>query len=67
VNAKMPYSPFLHSKMALRLRGIAALLLAYWAGSAAIDSGRWLHYFLTLVCLALAVRFFISSFKYEKQ
>lgn len=43
--------------------GIVLLGAAYGFGSLAIDTGRWLFYFLTIVSLILAVKFWIAFFK----
>lgn len=37
------------------------MALAYALVSLAIDSGSWLHYFLTLVSVLLAIRFLIRA------
>ena len=49
---------WLYSRSALLVRAVIAVVLAYVFASMAIDSGRWLHYFLTFLMLGLGVKFF---------
>ncbi len=42
--------------------GAVSLAIAYGFASWAIDSGSLWHYFLTLVSLSVAVRFFVRAF-----
>lgn len=58
---KQPDMTWLHSRPALILRAAAALVLAYVLASLAIDTGRWLHYFLALLCVLLAMKFLIRA------
>ena len=51
------------SKSILLAVVVASLLLAYVLGSLAIDSGRWLHYFLTFLTLVVGLKFLIMFFK----
>lgn len=57
----LPKLSWLSSRPALILRAAVALALAYALVSLAIDSGSWLHYFLTLVSVLLAIRFLIRA------
>jgi len=43
--------------------GIVLLGATYGFGSLAIDTGRWLFYFLTFVALIMAIKFGIAFFK----
>ena len=58
-----PTTPWLHSRPALLTRATIALFLVYLFGSFAIDSGRWLHYFLTFVAFVLGVKFVTQFIK----
>lgn len=48
---------WLGSRTAYAVRLVLSLGLAYAFASLAIDTGRWLHYFLAIVCLLLSLRF----------
>lgn len=45
--------------------GLVLLGAAYGFGSLAIDTGRWLFYFLTLVALIFAVRYILKFIKHN--
>ncbi|MBA3758168.1 hypothetical protein H0X10_00865 [Candidatus Saccharibacteria bacterium] len=58
-----PKTPWLHSRPMLLTKAVLALFLVYVFGSLAIDSGRWLHYFLTFIAFVLGVKFLTHFIK----
>jgi len=53
----------LKSKSATLIFGLVCMALAYGAASKAIDTGRWLYYFLTFALLFVGLKYVIQFFK----